>query len=90
MSLRHYLDIRQSVVSWSVGFVSVAAGILLASVYIQVFLERPETVLANGSEYFCWLLKASLGRSYALRKTVCDLCGSAQKQDIYNQIWTKC
>jgi hypothetical protein len=79
---------RDGEIDWSVGFVSVAAGVLLASVFIQTDLEGVDEIVHHGSECFAWFLKPLLGRSFAIRKPVCDVCGSENNQDIYNRLWT--
>lgn len=80
---------REGEADWSVGFVSVAAGVLLASVYMQTVLEGFESAVTKGSEYFAWFVRSSLGMSHALRKNVCDICSSVEKQHIYDHVWSE-
>lgn len=78
---------REGETDWSVGFVSVAAGVLLASVFLRAVLEGTGIVTDNGPEYFAWFFRAALGASRALRKPDCDLCGSEDKQSIFSTLW---
>lgn len=78
---------REGETEWSVGFVSVAAGVLLASIFLRSVLEGTGVVIENGPEYFAWFYLAGLGTSQALRKLDCEVCGSADKQSIFNSLF---
>jgi molybdopterin/thiamine biosynthesis adenylyltransferase len=79
--------IREGPTDWSVGFVSVAAGVMLSSVYLHCLMDGVLPAIVNGSEYFAWFTKPSLGRSFARRKPACNLCGNASEHDRYNLRW---
>ncbi|HEY2362038.1 MAG TPA: hypothetical protein VGK36_13035 [Candidatus Angelobacter sp.] len=72
---------------WSVGFVSVAAGVLLAAVFLQALFQEPQAMIRMGPEYFAWFLRSGLGTSHALRKSICEICGSDIMQDNYQGLW---
>jgi hypothetical protein len=72
---------REGQTDWAVGFVSVAAGMLLASVVIQSILQGGSQTRDMGSEFFAWFLRPGLGRSWAVRKLLCDICASEDKQE---------
>jgi molybdopterin/thiamine biosynthesis adenylyltransferase len=73
-------------VDWSVGFVSVASGVLLVASLIRLLLGRDD-FLQRGSELHAWFLKPSLGQHFAKRKSDCEICSSAEKQARFHEIW---
>ena len=73
-------------VDWSVGFVSVASGVLLVASLIRVLVGRQD-FLHDGSEFHAWFLKPSLAQHFAKRKSDCDICGSPAKQVRFHEIW---
>jgi molybdopterin/thiamine biosynthesis adenylyltransferase len=78
---------RDGETDWAVGFVSVAAGVLLASTVVRSVLQGTAETIVGGSEFFAWFLRPGLGRSCSFRKTVCELCTSEDKQQLYSTLW---
>lgn len=72
---------------WSVGFVSVAAGVLQSTTYLRCLIEGVDEATREGSELFAWLNSSSVGRSYAQRKRSCPHCSDSAKQKRYKELW---
>ena len=78
---------REGPTDWSVGFVSAGAGVILAATYLRAVLEGTDAVIAEGSERFAWFRNPKIGRSYAERKTSCNLCADPVAQARYGRLW---
>jgi molybdopterin/thiamine biosynthesis adenylyltransferase len=73
---------------WSVGFVSVAAGVMLAAAFVRVAREGPEVVFADGSEerLIFWQAPETIV-SRARRKNACPVCGNLESQARFAKRW---
>jgi hypothetical protein len=60
---------------------------MLAATYLRAVLEGTDAVIAEGSEGFAWFRNPKIGRSYARRKTSCNLCADPVTQARYDRLW---
>jgi len=73
---------------WSVGFVSAAAGIMLAALFVRCGHGGVATAVGGLPERrLIFLGSQELSRSHAVRKANCPVCGSAKVRRRYRQRW---
>ena len=73
---------------WSVGFVSVGAGAMLAAYFARCALDGVAAAVGEHSERRLVFLGAQeLSRSRARRKAECSICGSPSRQERYARRW---
>lgn len=76
---------------WSVGFVSAAAGVMLAAYFTRCALEGVESSAAGHSERrLIFLSLQEFLQSSARRKPNCDVCGDKGRQAKFRQRWGIC
>jgi hypothetical protein len=78
---------REGEVDWSVGFVSVTAGVLQAAAFIQTVQRGLEGVLGSRSERRLLFWGNELIASAALRRPDCPLCSSPEMQELWLDLW---
>ena len=76
----------QGRVDWAVGFVSVAAGVMLASRFIRMTMRGVEAELACGSEERLLFWADELLRSRAQRLPDCPSCGGLLSEQ-WEELW---
>lgn len=80
---------REGVPDWAVGFVSVAAGVIQASMLLQLIMRGVPSVIQCGTELYAWFVSADVARSIALRRAECDVCGDSTRQRRFGQLWDR-
>ena len=80
------LGIDQGAVDWAVGFVSVAAGIILAARFIRMAIRGVEADLTTGSEerYLFWV--DELSHRHAQRVPDCRICSGSHEAQ-WLELW---
>ena len=74
---------------WSVGFVSAAAGVMLAAYYLRCVMEGAIAVVGAAAERRLIFLGAQeLIRSGAVRKADCELCSSQATKEHFAALWS--
>lgn len=74
-------------VDWAVGFVSVAAGVLLASAYQQALGRGTDCAFGEGSEIRFTFHSFRLLRSEARRRPDCDVCADSSVMESFARRW---
>ncbi len=78
---------REGETDWSVGFVSVAAGVIQASTLLQLIMRGIQVVILPGNETYAWFARPNLGQSVALKTDACDVCGDETRQQWFADRW---
>ena len=79
---------REGEVDWSVGFVSVAAGVLQASLFIREALFEDGIVDSKKSEVRLIFHRTEFVESQALRRESCEVCGDSVALKTWKQLWS--
>jgi ThiF family protein len=79
---------REGETDWSVGFVSVAAGVIQASMLLQLTMRGVPKTIECGTELYAWFANPDVARSRASRREDCDICGDLTRQRRFAQLWT--
>lgn len=78
----------EGTIDWSVGFVSAAAGVMLAAAFIRAARDGPEAVFAEGPEQrVIFWGTPELISSRARRRAACALCADAAIQARFAERW---
>lgn len=72
---------------WAVGFVSVAAGVMLAAALVRVATAGVGATFAANAERRIIFWKPSFIESSAQRKVDCPVCGVQSKQEAFRNRW---
>jgi hypothetical protein len=80
---------REGEVDWSVGFVSVAAGVLQATAFVQIAQRGLEQVVESRSERRLLFWSDELVPSTALRRSDCPVCSARQMQEHWADLWIR-
>lgn len=72
---------------WSVGFVSVASGVILAAQLIRIAMLGTEKAIADQNEVFGWFWNSGIGRSVSRKKKGCLICGDSETKARYVRRW---
>jgi hypothetical protein len=78
---------REGEVDWSVGFVSVAAGVLQAAAFTQTVQRGIEEAFGSRSERRLLFWNAELVASAVLRRVDCSVCSSTQMREHWVELW---
>jgi molybdopterin/thiamine biosynthesis adenylyltransferase len=78
----------QGRVDWAVGFVSAAAGVLLAARFIRTTIRGVDAELEDGSEARLFFWTAELRNSKATRVPDCPTCGVASQSSWFD-LWDR-
>lgn len=78
---------REGEVDWSVGFVSVAAGVLQAAAFLQVARRGLEEVVGSRSERRLLFWGDELIASAALRRPDCPVCSVREMHEQWADLW---
>jgi len=73
-------------VDWAVGFVSVAAGVILAARFIRTAILGPEAESTGGSEWRLFFWRDELDIHQARRRPDCPICGG-QLSEAWQALW---
>lgn len=79
---------REGETDWAAGFVSVAAGVMQASMLLQLMMRGVRPIIESGTELYAWFASPDVARSIALRRADCDICGDAARQERSRRLWT--
>jgi hypothetical protein len=73
---------------WSVGFVSVAAGLMLAASFVRAARDGPEAAFVEGPEQrLIFWGTPELNSSKARRRAACALCANTTTQGRFAERW---
>lgn len=78
---------REGETDWSVGFVSVASGVILAAQLIRIAMLGTEKAITGQNEIFGWFWNAGIGRSISRKKKDCLICGDSDTKARYVRRW---
>jgi hypothetical protein len=78
---------REGEVDWSVGFVSVAAGVMQAALFVQAAQRGTDEVVSRRSERRLLFWNNELAQSPAQRRRDCGLCSSPGMQEQWAELW---
>lgn len=78
---------REGEVDWSVGFVSVAAGVLLCANFVRCVIEGVPKTMSSGSERRLLFSTYQIVDSQARRKPECPVCGDAALRQRWADLW---
>lgn len=78
---------REGETDWSVGFVSVASGVIQAAELIRIVMLGTDKALDGQNEVFGWFWNSGIGRSVSRKKKRCLICGDAETKARYERRW---
>lgn len=78
---------REGETDWSVGFVSVASGVIQAAELIRIAMLGCEKALNDQNEVFGWFWNSGIGRSVSRKKKGCLICGDSETKARYVRRW---
>jgi len=78
---------REGEPDWSVGFVSVAAGVMQASFLLQCAMRGTAAMIGGGAEIYARFERTGVERSHSRRRPDCDICGDENRQRRFRELW---
>lgn len=78
---------REGEADWSVGFVSVAAGVLQAAAFVQIAERGLDEVAGSRSERRLLFWSDQLASSPAMRRPDCPVCSVREMQQQWAELW---
>jgi hypothetical protein len=78
---------REGEADWSVGFVSVAAGVLQAAAFVQIAERGLDEVAGSRSERRLLFWSDQLASSPAMRRPDCPVCSVREMQEQWAELW---
>ena len=78
---------REGETDWSVVFVSVSSGVILAAELVRIAMLGTEKAIADQNEIFGWFWNSGIGRSVSRKKKGCLICGDSETKARYERRW---